>query len=75
MPSKTKPQELLVKISPSIIVFTFLFIASIWLAMQIQAIIFMTFIAYIVSVGLNRGIDKLESKFAGSDQAKISLSK
>ncbi len=63
MPSKTKPQELLIKISPSIVVFTFLFVAAIWLTMQIQAIIFMAFIAYIISVGLNKGIDKLENKF------------
>jgi predicted PurR-regulated permease PerM len=56
-------QELHVKISPSIVIFTFLFIASIWLAIQIKAIIFMTFIAYIISVGLNKGIDKLEKKF------------
>ena len=55
-------QELTVKISPSIVIFTFLFIAGIWLAMQIKAIIFMTFIAYIISVGLNKGIDKLENK-------------
>lgn len=64
MSTKTKPQELLIRISPSIIFFTFLFVAGIWLAMQIKAIIFMTFIAYIISVGLNKGIDKLESKFA-----------
>ncbi len=60
MPSKTTKTELTVKISPSIIIFTFLFVAGIWLAMQIKAIIFMTFIAYIISVGLNKGIDKLE---------------
>lgn len=63
MSDTSSKSELLVKISPSIIIFTFLFIASIWLAMQIQAIIFMTFISYIISVGLNKGIDKLESKF------------
>jgi predicted PurR-regulated permease PerM len=34
-----------------------------WLAVQIKDIIFMTFIAYIISVGLNKGIDKLEKKF------------
>lgn len=61
--SDTSPkQELTVKISPSIVIFTFLFIAGIWLAMQIKAIIFMTFIAYIISVGLNKGIDRLQSK-------------
>jgi len=61
--SDTSPkQELTVKISPSIVIFTFLFIAGIWLAMQIKAIIFMTFIAYIISVGLNKGIDRLENK-------------
>lgn len=58
--SQTKKQELTVKISPSIVVFTFLFVAGIWLAMQIKAIIFMAFIAYIISVGLNKGIDRLE---------------
>jgi len=60
--SDTSKQELTVKISPSIVIFTFLFIAGIWLAMQIKAIIFMVFIAYIISVGLNKGIDKLEGK-------------
>lgn len=61
--SDTSPkQELTVKISPSIVIFTFLFIAGIWLAMQIKAIIFMTFIAYIISVGLNKGIDRLQNK-------------
>lgn len=63
MSDTSSKSELLVKISPSIVIFTFLFIASIWIAMQIQAIIFMTFISYIISVGLNKGIDKLESKF------------
>lgn len=63
MSNSINKQEISVKISPSIIVFTFLFVAGIWLAMQIQAIIFMTFIAYIISVGLNRGIDKLEKSF------------
>lgn len=62
MSDTSTKQELTVKISPSIVIFTFLFIAGIWLAMQIKAIIFMTFIAYIISVGLNKGIDKLESK-------------
>lgn len=61
--SDTSPkQEITIKVSPSIVVFTFLFIAGIWLAMQIKAIIFMTFIAYIISVGLNKGIDRLENK-------------
>lgn len=60
MPSKTPKQEITVKISPSIVIFSFFFVAAIWLAMQIKAIIFMTFIAYIISVGLNKGIDKLE---------------
>jgi predicted PurR-regulated permease PerM len=60
--SDTSKQELTVKISPSIIIFTFLFIAGIWLAIQIKAIIFMAFIAYIISVGLNKGIDRLENK-------------
>lgn len=62
MSDTSSKQELTVKISPSIVIFTFLFIAGIWLAMQIKAIIFMTFIAYIISVGLNKGIDKLEKK-------------
>lgn len=63
MSNNTAKNELLVKISPSIVIFTFLFVAGIWLAMQIKAIIFMTFIAYIISVGLNKGIDRLENKF------------
>lgn len=62
MPNTSPKQELAVRISPSIVIFTFLFIAGIWLAMQIKTIIFMTFIAYIISVGLNKGIDKLEKK-------------
>lgn len=62
MSETSSKQELTVKISPSIVIFTFLFIAGIWLTMQIKAIIFMVFIAYIISVGLNKGIDKLENK-------------
>lgn len=59
--SDTSPkQELTVKISPSILVFALLIGGGLWLAMQIRAIIFMTLIAYIISVGLNKGIDKLE---------------
>ena len=60
MSDLSRQNTLTVKISPSIVIFTFLFIAGIWLAMQIKAIIFMTFIAYIISVGLNKGIDRLE---------------
>jgi len=56
-------KEVLVKISPSIVIFIFIFLVSIWLAVQIKDIIFMTFIAYIISVGLNKGIDRLEKKF------------
>lgn len=63
MSDTSSKNEITVKISPSIVIFTALFIAGIWLAMQIQAIIFMTFIAYIISVGLNKGIDKLENRF------------
>lgn len=44
-------------------IFTFIFLVGMWLAVQIKDIIFMTFIAYIISVGLNKGIDKLEKKF------------
>ena len=62
MSDASPKQELTIKISPSIVIFTFAFMAGIWLAMQIKIIIFMTFIAYIISVGLNKGIDKLEKK-------------
>ncbi len=63
MSDTSSKNELTIKISPSIVIFTFLFVAGVWLAMRIKAIIFMTFIAYIISVGLNKGIDKLETKF------------
>jgi predicted PurR-regulated permease PerM len=63
MSDTSSKNELTIKISPSIVIFTFLFAAGVWLAMRIKAIIFMTFIAYIISVGLNKGIDKLETKF------------
>lgn len=62
MSDTSSKNELTIKISPSIVIFTALFVAGVWLAMQIKAIIFMTFIAYIISVGLNKGIDKLENK-------------
>jgi len=61
--AETKKQELLVKISPSIIVFIFLFLAGIWLLGKIKNILFMLFIAYIISVGLNKPIKMLQNKF------------
>lgn len=63
MSDTSSKNEVLVKISPSIVIFTFIFLVGMWLAVQIKDIIFMTFIAYIISVGLNKGIDKLEKKF------------
>lgn len=63
MSDASSKNEVLVKISPSIVIFTFIFLVGMWLAVQIKDIIFMTFIAYIISVGLNKGIDKLEKKF------------
>lgn len=61
--AETKKQELTVKISPSIIVFIFLFLAGIWLLGKIKNILFMLFIAYIVSVGLNKPISMVQKKF------------
>jgi predicted PurR-regulated permease PerM len=61
--SKPKKDELLVKISPSIILFVFLFLVGIWFIEKIKNILFITFIAYIISVGLNKPICKVQEKF------------
>lgn len=61
---KPKKDELLVKISPSIVVFIFLFLVGIWFIEKIKNILFITFIAYIISVGLNKPICKIQNKFA-----------
>ena len=61
--SKPKKDELLVKISPSIIVFIFLFLVGIWFIQKIKDILFIAFIAYIISVGLNKPICKIQDKF------------
>ena len=60
-----KPQkdELVVKISPSIVIFIFLFLASIWFVGKIKNVLFITFIAYIISVGLNKPISSIQDKF------------
>jgi len=60
---KTQKKELLVKISPSIIVFIVLFFAAIWFVEKIKNILFITFVAYIISVGLNKPISSLQNKF------------
>jgi predicted PurR-regulated permease PerM len=60
---KPKKDELLVKISPSIIIFIFLFLVGIWFIEKIKNILFITFIAYIISVGLNKPICKIQEKF------------
>ncbi len=62
--SKPKKDELLVKISPSIVVFIFLFLVGIWFIQKIKNILFITFIAYIISVGLNKPICKIQDKFS-----------
>ena len=62
--SKPKKDELLVKISPSIIVFIFLFLVGIWFIQKIKDILFIAFIAYIISVGLNKPICKIQDKFS-----------
>jgi predicted PurR-regulated permease PerM len=54
--------ELTVKISPSILLHAVLLALSIWLFAQIKSIIFMAFIAYIISVGLNTSVDRIEQK-------------
>ena len=61
--SKPKKDELLVKISPSIVVFIFLFLVGIWFIQKIKDILFIAFIAYIISVGLNKPICKIQDKF------------
>ncbi len=62
--SKPNKDELLVKISPSIIVFVFFFLLGIWFIGKIKNILFITFIAYIMSVGLNKPICKIQDKFS-----------
>lgn len=61
--AKPRKDELLVKISPSIVIFIFLFLASIWFIRKIKNVLFITFIAYIISVGLNKPISKIQDKF------------
>lgn len=61
--SKPQKNELLVKISPSIVIFVVLFLATIWFIEKIKNILFITFIAYIISVGLNKPICKIQDKF------------
>lgn len=60
---KTQKKELLVKISPSIVVFIAFFLIAIWFVQKIKNILFLTFVAYIISVGLNKPITNLQSKF------------
>ena len=61
--AKQKPQEITVKISPSIIVAVLLFGIALWLVSQLRTVLFMLFIAYIISVGLNKPIRKIQEKF------------
>jgi predicted PurR-regulated permease PerM len=61
--AKAQKDELLVKISPSIVIFIVLFLASIWFVEKIKDVLFITFIAYIISVGLNKSINKIQDKF------------
>jgi len=58
----SQKSELTVKISPSILLHAVLLALSIWLFAQIKSIIFMAFIAYIISVGLNTSVDRIEQK-------------
>lgn len=60
---KPKKEELLVKISPSIVIFTFLFVLGLWFIEKITNVLFIVFIAYIISVGLNKPINKIQIKF------------
>lgn len=59
----TQKTEITVKISPSILVSTALFVAGIYILLRIKSIIFVLLIAYIMSVGLNKGINKLQNKY------------
>lgn len=60
--SEKNTKEINVHISPSILIYTFAFLLSLWVVKEIKNIIFMAFAAYIISLGLNRGINKLEKK-------------
>lgn len=60
--SEKNTQEINIRISPSILIYTFAFLLSLWVVREIKNIIFMAFAAYIISLGLNRGINKLEKK-------------
>lgn len=61
--SKPEKNELLVKISPTIVLYVFLFFVAIWFIEKIKIVLFITFIAYIISVGLNKPIQKIQNKF------------
>ncbi|MFA6813962.1 MAG: AI-2E family transporter [Candidatus Pacebacteria bacterium] len=61
--AKVQKKELLIKISPSILFYVFLFFAAIWFFEKIRNILFISFVAYIISVGLNKPICKIQDKF------------
>jgi len=61
--AKPQKNELVIKISPSIVFVVFLFFAAIWFFEKIKTILFITFVAYIISVGLNKPICKIQEKF------------
>jgi predicted PurR-regulated permease PerM len=61
--ANSQKDELTVKISPSILIYAFLFFAAILFIQKIKNILFITFIAYIISVGLNKPICKIQEKF------------
>lgn len=61
--ANSQKKELTIKISPSILIYACLFFAAIWFIQKIRNILFITFIAYIISVGLNKPISKIQEKF------------
>lgn len=62
-PFSSNKQEINVKISPSIVIFTFIFALSLFILNKIKSIIFILFVAYIISVGLNKAINRLQFKY------------
>jgi predicted PurR-regulated permease PerM len=62
-PNPVQKSEITVKISPSILIYAAAFVAGFFLLLKIKSIIFVLLIAYIISVGLNKAINKLQAKY------------
>lgn len=60
---RIEKKEITVKISPSILFYALAIAAALFLLQKLKSIIIILFIAYIISVGLNKAINKLQHKY------------